>query len=396
MKPLTRSYLAVIILLTGLFFSPRNVNAQEPLLVVRAVLFFSPTCPHCHTVINETLPPILERFGNQLQIVGIDTQTSQGQTLYLAALEKYQVPQERSGVPSLYIGETYLVGEIEIPEQLPGLIEQGLAAGGIDWPDIPGLAEVVAEVDFAAQTESGGDSVEQKPATQEPTAEESATPIPTETADVGLVDINHTELKPPSMLDMFQRDPAGNTVAVVVLAGMLLVIGYIIITINKPAKEKDPWPHWLIPVLVAIGLFVAGYLSYVETTHTEAACGPLGDCNTVQQSPFAILFGFLPVGILGLIGCSAILVAWILQYYGPRKFRNAATIALWGMAMFGTMFSIYLTYLEPFVIGATCLWCITSAIVQTAILWLATPPVKRVWELADLEEDEEEEEIETP
>jgi uncharacterized membrane protein len=167
------------------------------------------------------------------------------------------------------------------------------------------------------------------------------------------------------------------------------VIVYIFITINKPTKETDPWPHWLIMVLVAVGLFVAGYLTYVETTQTEAACGPVGDCNTVQQSPYATLFGFLPVGVLGLIGYVAILIAWVLQYYGPQKTRSFFTIALWGMAMFGTIFSIYLTYLEPFVIGATCMWCITSAIVQTAILWLATPPAKRVWELADLEDDHE-------
>jgi len=35
------------------------------------------------------------------------------------------------------------------------------------------------------------------------------------------------------------------------------------------------------------------------------------------------------------------------------------------MAWFGVLFTIYLTFLEPFVIGATCMWCITSAILMT-------------------------------
>ena len=39
-------------------------------------------------------------------------------------------------------------------------------------------------------------------------------------------------------------------------------------------------------------------------------------------------------------------------------------------ALFGVLFSIYLTFLEPFVIGATCAWCITSAIIMALILWM--------------------------
>jgi uncharacterized membrane protein len=46
------------------------------------------------------------------------------------------------------------------------------------------------------------------------------------------------------------------------------------------------------------------------------------------------------------------------------------------MIAFGTLFSIYLTFLEPFVIGATCAWCLTSAIIMTALLWLSITPGK--------------------
>ena len=43
--------------------------------VVRAVLFFSPTCPHCHTVMTEDLPPLAALYGEQLQILGHDRVT---------------------------------------------------------------------------------------------------------------------------------------------------------------------------------------------------------------------------------------------------------------------------------------------------------------------------------
>jgi uncharacterized membrane protein len=47
-------------------------------------------------------------------------------------------------------------------------------------------------------------------------------------------------------------------------------------------------------------------------------------------------------------------------------------MALWLAALVGTAFSAYLTFLEPFVIGASCVWCLTSAAVTAVILMAAT------------------------
>ncbi len=126
-----------------------------------------------------------------------------------------------------------------------------------------------------------------------------------------------------------------------------------------------------------IGIGAASYLAFIEISQTEAVCGPVGDCNTVQQSPYAVLFGFLPVGVLGVIGYILIIIAWGIQHYGRADWHPIASKNLWYMAGFGTLFSIYLTFLEPFVIGATCMWCITSAVVQTSIFWLVTDPAKK-------------------
>jgi uncharacterized membrane protein len=139
------------------------------------------------------------------------------------------------------------------------------------------------------------------------------------------------------------------------------------------------WPVWAIPALVLVGAGVAAYLSYVEITHAEAACGPVGDCNTVNQSKYAVLFGVLPVGILGLIGYGVILVLWVLRRAGSSASERAASVGLWGAALFGTLFSVYLTFLEPFVIGATCAWCLTSALVMTLLLWATSPLAAEVW-----------------
>jgi uncharacterized membrane protein len=87
----------------------------------------------------------------------------------------------------------------------------------------------------------------------------------------------------------------------------------------------------LVPLLVLAGLVVAGYLSMVEVREVEAVCGPVGDCNTVQQSSYAKLFGILPIGVLGLGGFLAILAAWALRRWGPSRISLRAAVALLAM-----------------------------------------------------------------
>jgi uncharacterized membrane protein len=59
--------------------------------------------------------------------------------------------------------------------------------------------------------------------------------------------------------------------------------------------------------------------------------------------------------------------------------RDNATLALWAAAFFGTLFSVYLTFLEPFVIGATCAWCLSSAVIMALLLWATAPLAAAAW-----------------
>lgn len=81
-----RIWLALLLLAAWLT-APATITAQstdEP--VVRAVLFYSPTCGHCHYVINEVLVPLANAYGEQLQIVAIDVSQPEGGQLFQAAL----------------------------------------------------------------------------------------------------------------------------------------------------------------------------------------------------------------------------------------------------------------------------------------------------------------------
>jgi uncharacterized membrane protein/thiol-disulfide isomerase/thioredoxin len=380
--------LGLLILSAG-FGVGRVVHAQTP--VVYAVLFFSRTCPHCHEVMTEDLPPLVEQYGEQLSILAIDTVTEQGRDLFVAATLHYQIPPEQQGVPLLIVGETVLMGSLDIPQRFPGIIAEGLANDGIGWPEFPGLNQVL-EAEGLLQTENLPPVSENpKPPFVAPTAvavpplvvegeSPELVPVPDDAPGGITADLEAAAMASENMTlaQRFAQDKAGNTLAVVVLLVLVLVVFAVGYSLRHPDKKLRLWPSWLVPVLVLVGTAVALYLSYVEITQTEAVCGPVGNCNTVQQSPYATLFGLIPIGVLGAVGYSLIGTTWLVRQYGPVAWQRLSTMALWLLALFGTLFSLYLTFLEPFVIGASCAWCLSSAVIMALLLWAATGPVKQM------------------
>jgi uncharacterized membrane protein len=311
------------------------------------------------------LPPLAQKYGNQLDIVGVDVNHEVGLQMYQDMLVQFNVPDDRVGVPTLVVGSQVLVGASEIPEKFPGIIEQGLATGGIDWPEIPGLSQVLG-----AQASSSPGQISTTQQQPDPPAPASTSPV---------------------FVQRFMMDPIANAIAVIVLFGMfasVLAVGYNFL--RGSDSRLFHWPNWAIPVLAVIGMGVAFYMSFIEITKTEAICGPLGNCNSVQESSYAYLFGVIPVGALGLLGYAAILASWLFLQFGPKAWSRFFTLAIWVFAWFGILFTIYLTFLEPFVIGATCAWCISSAIVMTLIFLASTGPTIESLKLQDEFDDEDE------
>ncbi|NOH12783.1 MAG: vitamin K epoxide reductase family protein [Chloroflexi bacterium] len=313
---------------------------------------------------SEDLPPLLETYGDQLTILTVDTTSEQGYGLFVATIEELQIPQEQLGVPMLIVGEQVLVGSAAIPEQFPGIVSQGLVDGGIDWPAVPLLLEYL-ETEGMLQ-----------PVVEEPVVEQSAEQAPGPVSDDSSVTLGLEEatasVAQMTWMDRYRQDVVGNTFSVVVLLGMLYSLVRIVMLLRTRRFEIKAWPVWVLPILLLVGLFVAGYMSYVEITRTDAVCGPVGDCNTVQQSPYARLFGVLPIGVFGILGYLIIGAVWLYSMYGPKEQQPASTLLLWALGIFGTLFSVYLTFLEPFVIGATCAWCLSSSIIMTLVLWTVT------------------------
>ncbi len=310
------------LLLLGLLLSVVPVAAQKA--QVRVVFFTSPTCSFCAQVEERDLPPLENEYSDQLNILRIDTTTPQGQRLFQQALEQYNVSAERRGVPMMIVDETVLVGAREIPEQLPGLISSYLEAGGLDWPAIPGLEDYIAA---EAERAAAGDQ--------------------------------------PLWLARFRRDLPGNYVSLALLVSMLALAVALIRPRPWQRTLSERVPFWLKMGTALVGLSVALYLIYGETTPEELVCGPIGQCNVVQQSDLAILFGFLPMALFGALGYLALLATYAYERWGQSLYAELAPVVSLGLTTFGFGFSIFLTYWQPFGIGATCIWCLASAVTMS-------------------------------
>jgi uncharacterized membrane protein len=117
----------------------------------------------------------------------------------------------------------------------------------------------------------------------------------------------------------------------------------------------------LLGALAVVGLLISAYLSWVHYVGVVPVCvGGSGGCKTVQTSSYATIFG-VPVAVIGLVGYSGLLLS--------ASLRGEVGVYLgFLVALVGTLFSAYLTYLELFVIHAICEWCVASAAVMVAAL----------------------------
>jgi uncharacterized membrane protein len=136
-----------------------------------------------------------------------------------------------------------------------------------------------------------------------------------------------------------------------------------------------------IALLALVGLFVAIYLWLHALGYGGAIkCGGSGACEAVQTSRWAVLLG-LPVAFYGVVGYFALLVVSIVALRPAALLERKWNALLAAMASLGFLFTLYLTYVELFLIRAICRWCVSSAVIITliwivALLSLRSPAIR--------------------
>lgn len=134
----------------------------------------------------------------------------------------------------------------------------------------------------------------------------------------------------------------------------------------------------LSAILIIVGLFVSGYLSYVKLTEVPMVCvgGGVFNCEVVQNSVYSRLFG-IPIAWLGFaiyITLSVILVLEdriaFLREYGITLF--------FGINLFAWLFSMWLVYVQFVLLQALCPWCLTHEIIITVLFVVSVIRLKRM------------------
>ena len=124
-------YLAVLLLILGIL-SPAVCFAEEP--VVDIYFVYSNTCPHCQVVKEEILPGIMEKYGDQINIMPLELSDRDSFAMALVLEAIYKVPEDQAGVPEMFVGNSVLIGSSSIRDYLDEEIQTYLKAGGFLLP----------------------------------------------------------------------------------------------------------------------------------------------------------------------------------------------------------------------------------------------------------------------
>jgi uncharacterized membrane protein len=131
-------------------------------------------------------------------------------------------------------------------------------------------------------------------------------------------------------------------------------------------------------VLVVIGLFITGYLSYTKLADTSVVCveSATFNCDAVTHSIYSKFLG-IDVAYLGFALDVIILAVLLLE---PRVgfLRNYGVMILFGLTLWGFLYHDYLTLMAVTRIKALCIWCLSAHTVMTLLLIVTSIRLYRV------------------
>ncbi len=105
-----------------------------------------------------------------------------------------------------------------------------------------------------------------------------------------------------------------------------------------------------------IGISDFVFFSNYHFSREAGPCRPVTGCETVLTSQYAEMFG-IPTAAFGALAYFAAFSFAVLAVFGNRKMWDVFGVAVSVMMVF----TIYLIYLQAYVIGAFCQFCLLSA-----------------------------------
>ncbi|MBK9163209.1 MAG: vitamin K epoxide reductase family protein [Acidobacteria bacterium] len=109
-------------------------------------------------------------------------------------------------------------------------------------------------------------------------------------------------------------------------------------------------------IVALVGLADSVYLSVKHFTAEPVPCSLVEGCEKVLTSPYAEVAG-VPIAAAGALAYFAAFAFAVLAAYGDERMWKL----FGGLATLMAGFSLWLIYLQAFVIGAFCQFCLISA-----------------------------------
>lgn len=131
----------------------------------------------------------------------------------------------------------------------------------------------------------------------------------------------------------------------------------------------EKWLYRMSVAPVALGLAVSIYMTIDKIFNVDAMCPGSGDCSTMNVSRYSEING-IPVAAIGVLGYLAILATHYFENFS-RFFKQNSTLMIFGMALTGFLFTIWLIYVEAALLKAFCPFCVTSQATMTVIFMIA-------------------------
>ena len=129
-----------------------------------------------------------------------------------------------------------------------------------------------------------------------------------------------------------------------------------------PAAKNSVWPYLVAAIVSLVGLGDAIYLTIQDLTGQHLRCTIITGCAEVLGSKYAHL-GPMPLAMLGAAAYFTFFSLAILVVFGYSFARHLLPFLV--AIMF--LMTLWLTYLQAFVIHHFCQYCLLSAAVTTVL-----------------------------
>ncbi len=137
---------------------------------------------------------------------------------------------------------------------------------------------------------------------------------------------------------------------------------------REPAPERVESKRRFTPFVIAAALSLVGladalYLTVQHVAGRSVRCTVITGCDEVLASPYAVLPGGVPLAALGAFAYFAVFSLATLAAFGHR----------WALSLLMTLVALmlattlWLLYLQAFILGKFCEFCLLSAAVTISL-----------------------------